>query len=244
MTNEPQPDYTPLDLTPLCNADLSALPTGDHAPIGAQQFHGLPFLIGSSARKGPCFLLLGGADRQTRQVAVGRPAHCIIFVHRLLESQLQANGPPGELVATYVLHLASGEQVRLPIRERFEIATVPPGWGQQPFRAWPDQEERLWPRYEGRWGLAGSRQTEGWSSNARGYFLWPWLSPDPTGIIEAIEIVPEGPRFLLAAITPGHLPEHPFTRSGSRYVRLLLPQPEDAHHPFALSVTVDRGSAG
>lgn len=242
MATTPSPDsYIPLDLGQHYNASKNDLPSGDPAPTGLQQFHGLPFLIGNGAAGSPCFLLLDGSTPAPIEIPVNQTAHYLIFAHRLLESRLFDNGPIGECIADYTIRLASGEAYTLPIRERFEIATVPPGWGHFPFLAYPDQQERLWPRQEGRWGHAGSRQTEGIASHALGYFLWPWQNPQPDVSITAITIQPRGPRFLLAAVTLSHLPEHPFPRSGSRPISITLPNVADARQPFALTVHVDRG---
>jgi hypothetical protein len=66
-----------------------------------------------------------------------------------------------------VFHLAGGEVVTAPIRERFEIQVVPPVWGREPFLAVTDTSDYNLPRFEGRWSEAGGRLTEqakGWSA--------------------------------------------------------------------------------
>ncbi|MCA1597794.1 MAG: CehA/McbA family metallohydrolase, partial [Chloroflexi bacterium] len=166
----------------------------------------------------------------------------IIVAHRLLESNLGQGGALGELVAEYVFRLA-GEDVRVPIRERFEIAIVPTGWGNLPFRALPDQKNYLMPRYEGRWAEAGERQTEVSQGYPRGYYLWAWRNPKPDASVESLTIVPRGPRFIVAAITLGHRDEQPFVREGKREVSIILTDPTDAQKPFDLDVEVDRGVA-
>ncbi len=236
-------DFTPLDLSEYCNAGLDLLGDQRRAPIGIQQFHGLPFQIGAADGGGNCFLALGGDARLGRTIPVGQTARHVIFVHRQLDSQLLQGGPVGTCVAEYVVRYADGGEERLPIRERFETARVPSGWGQQPFLAVPDQADQLYPRYEGRWGMAGNRQTEGIPGGPAGYFLWPWKNPQPERAIASIEIVPVGPRFLLAAITLSHLDEEPFRRGGPREVKITLPQEEDATRRFDVEATVDRGVA-
>lgn len=237
------PAYLPLDLSTLYNADVATIDQQTAPPLGAQQFHGIPFQLGSAERGAHCFLLLGGAGQMAARIPVGRQAHSVIVAHRLLDSQLNAGGPLGERTADYVLCYADGERERLPIRERFEIAVVPSGWGQLPFLAVPDQKEQLRPRYQGDWSAAGYRQTEGMQANARAYYLWSWINPRPDQAIEAIEIEAAGPRFLVAAVTLGLEDEAPFHRDGSRAVKIVLPQAADAKRPFNLSVEVDRGSA-
>lgn len=235
-------DYTPLDLSRHYNAGLAILGPDARAPVGAQRFHGLPFQIGAADGEGDCFLVLGGEARTERRLRIGQAARQVIFAHRLLDSQIPSGGV-GDRVAEYVVCYADGGEERLPIRERFEIAVVPTTWGSLPFLAWPDGNDRLLPRYEGRWDDAGERQTEGASGGARGYYLWAWANPHPERPIEAIDVVPSGPRFLLAAITLGQLDEDPFRRGGLREVKITLPQAVDAARPFDLETTVDRGVA-
>ena len=238
--------YEPLDLSAWCNAGLEVLGEDQSAPIGAQTFRGLPFLVGSQ-RSDQCFIAL---DSKTAGVSIPiqQPAYCVIMAHSLLESNLTEGSTLGESVADYVFHLAGGEEVRVSIRERFEIA-VPYLWGEEPFRALPDRQDALSPRYEGRWEEAGRRQMESirqiesMHGKAPGYYLWAWKNPNPAGAVEALEIIPKGPRFLVAGITLGYLDEHPFVRRGKREARIVLTNPEDAEKPFDLDVRVDRGVA-
>jgi hypothetical protein len=238
-------DYIPLDLSDHCNAGIELLGPSATALTGHQTFHGLPFQIGRPGDGvGACFLAFGGElGVQPVQIPVHHPARRVIVAHRLLESQLMEGGPVGTVVAEYVFHMAGVEPVRVPVRERFEISTVPTPWGHLPFLAVPDQKNALYPRYEGRWGMAGNRQTESIQGSARAYFLWAWANPYPDQELQAIEVVPKGPKFLIAAITLGLLDEDPFCRAGKIPVKIELPQPEDAQKPFNLEVEVDRGVA-
>ncbi len=235
-------DYEPLDLSSLCNADLSVLGENARAPVGQQTFHGLPFLVGSEGSDGshPCFLAFDGTAKGVT-IPIQRPARRVILAHRLLESDLMEGGPLGKPVADYIFRLSGGQEARVPIRERFEIAAL--NAGGAPFRAIADQKDALQPRYEGRWGDSGRRQTEAGRGGARGYYLYVWENPHPDRTIESLQIVPKGPRFLLAAVTLGHLDEHPFVRRGKRETRITLTNPEDAEKSFDLSVEVDRGVA-
>ena len=234
-------DYEPLDLEPLTNAGLDILVEGPSAPTGAQRFHGLPFQVGSP--DGNCFIALGG-DRGTTavEIPVGKTARHVIVAHRLLKSEILESGPIGNAVAEYVFHLTGQEPVRVPIRERFEIATVPNAGGA-PFDAFPDQKDGLQPRYEGPWEQAGRRQMESSRGTSRGYVLWDWENPIPDAVIEKLEVVPAGPGFVIAALTLGHLNEHPFSVDAPGEIIITLPQPEDADASFDLEVEVDRGIA-
>ena len=55
--------------------------------------------------------------------------------------------------------------------------------------------------------------------------------------------MPSGPRFIVAAITLGHLDEHPFSRQGRRTARIVLADPGGSQDLVDLEVEVDRGVA-
>lgn len=241
-------DYEPLDLSALCNAGLTVLGEHAQAPVGAQVLQGLPFLIGSPAGDDQlCFLAFGNALREEPLIVpLERTARQIIVAHRLLESDLELGGMPGKLIAEYVFHLAGGGSQRVAVRERFEIAIIPSSiWllPVVPFGAVWDDKRKLHPRYEGRWDEAGRRQEEIVRAAPRAYYLWVWTNPHPDEAVISLEIVPRGPKFIIAAVTLGHLDEHPFVRTGARELKIELPQPRDAAKPFCLEVEVDRGMA-
>jgi hypothetical protein len=253
-------DYEPLDLTTLCNAGPEMFGERIQPPVGAQTFHGLPFQIGPVSSDGetgdsrPVASFLGfgqGAGLRTEavRVPIERAARRVIFAHALLESDLMSGGPLGRVIAHYLIHFADGEVVRVPIRERFELAVVPLGWGQFPFLAVPDRKNSLAARYEGRWDAVGFRQTEASQGTPRAYYLWAWENPRPETTIAAVEIVPEGPRFVVAGITMGHVDEDPLCRAAAREVVVTLPRTEEcagappAEKKFSLEVEVDRGVA-
>ena len=73
--------------------------------------------------------------------------------------------------------------------------------------------------------------------------LWTCKNPVPEAVIESLEIVPHGARIVIAAITLGHVDEHPFARQGRRPVRIVLKSEKDAARSFDLTVGVDRGDA-
>ena len=229
-------EYEPIDLTTLTNAGLDVLAEGPSAPTGEQNFHGLPFMIGPG--DGKCFIAIEGDD--SFEIPIGKTARHVIVSHRLLRSEILESGPIGEPVADYVFHLENSDPVTVPIRERFEIATVP-NTGGAPFDAFPDQKDGVQPRYEGRWEEAGRRQMESSRGQSRGYVLWDWQNPHPAAKIERLQIVPNGPAFIIAAITLGHLDERPFSVNAPGEVIITLPQSSDADAPFDLEVEVDRG---
>ena len=208
---------------------------------------GLPFLVGSSDVNGDqCFIVAGRADGGVT-IPINSKARRVIFAHCLLESTVAEDGRWGRPVADYVFNLSGGRTERAEVRERFEIGTAP-GVGQIPggdytFRAVTDQYIEMMPRHEGPWANAGYRQMEHRVAWLIRYWLWLWVNPDPDSLVESVEIVPTGPRFIVAAVTLGHADEEPFARAGMRTAGIALTRPEDARRPFDLEVEVDRGEA-
>ena len=234
-------DYQPISLSTLCNVGTEIIGENAAPSVGAVTFHGLPFNISEGEK---CFLGFGeGVHTDPIQIPIGAVPKRIIFVHRLLESRIQQGEAIGRLIADYVFHYADGETVSVPIRERFEIGSVPQGWGQQTFIAIPDQQESLIARHQGPWGSAGTRQTEAMQCVPRNYYLWIWKNPRPDVEVASITIQPQERRFIIAAITLGHLDEDPVPRRPNREVKITLPQAEDADKPFDMEVNVDRGTA-
>jgi hypothetical protein len=231
------PSYEPVDLSAACNAGLDVL--GDEpgdVPLGRVDLRGLPFLIGSeSPSKERCFLLPGAPAA----VGIGRPARRVIVAHRLLEPGASAGHAVGQAVADYVFHLTGGEAVTAPIRERFEIQVVPPGWGRLPFLAVTDTSDYSLPRFEGKWDEAGARLAEHFMGWPAGYFLWCWENPHPERAVERIEFIPRGARFIVAGVTTSDVDEHPFVRAPARPVRLVAKDGGNG----VLDIAVDRGVA-
>jgi hypothetical protein len=239
-------DYEPLDLSRFTNAGPEFF--GGDVPVaaGEQTFHGLPFRIGGN---GPhCCIGFHNGAREPVTIPVGQTARRVIFAHSLLESRIYQGEAPGGVIARYVFALEGGERIEVPIRQRFEIAVIPLGWGELPFLSVPDQKSSLWNRHEGPWGSAGFQQTEAKQAWPVNYYLWAWENPHPERVIESVEIHPgdgnaQVRRFLVAGITLSHVDEDPFCRAAAIPVKLTLPQAEDAATPFALEVEVDRGVA-
>jgi len=236
-------DYETLDLGPHCNAGADLYGAEAQPPTGRVAFHGLPFLIGGE-RPDPsrCLVDLGAAASPV-VVPVGRAARHVLFAHALLDSRLLQNGPVGEAVASYVFRYADGEELRVPVRERFEIGAIPMWWSAHPFLAVPDSKDSLAPRYEGRFGASGTRQSEVRQGWPRHFYLWDWANPRPEEPLESIALEGAGRRVVVAAITLGHLDEQPLRRVPKREVKITLPRPQDAARPFDLAVEVDRGVA-
>jgi hypothetical protein len=231
------PSYEPVDLSGICNAGVEVL--GDEpgdVPLGRVDLRGLPFLIGPEPRSAERCLLLPGAPTS---MGIGRLARRVIIAHRLLEPGAPAGHAVGQTVAEYAFHLAGGEVVVAPIRERFEIQVVPTEWGRLPFLAVPDTSDGNRPRFEGRWDEAGYRLMEHTRGEPAGYYLWCWENPHPERPVERIEFIPRGGRFVVAGVTTSDVDEHPFVRAPARPVRLVAKDGRDG----VLGIEVDRGVA-
>ncbi len=237
-------DYEPIDLSALCNVGTTF--AGPHAEkeFGSKTYHGLPFLVGGrKAKRKKCLIGFGGKEglRKPLTISLGRKARYVIFAHALIESKIPEGEHPGFVAAHYVFNFKGKEQSRAPIRERFEIICIPELWGQLPFCAQNDHKDYLMPRYEGKWSDMGYRQFETLRGSAQVFVLWVWENPDPDCLIDSIIIEPGKRKFMIGAVTLGHLEEWPFPREGPQEVKISLPRLKDAQKPFNLEVEVDRG---
>ncbi|HTT91830.1 MAG TPA: CehA/McbA family metallohydrolase [Acidimicrobiales bacterium] len=228
-------DYEPLDLSPYCNAGKAELNVGDPR-LGHQTLRGLPFIVAEDPERF-CITPEGSPVR----IDVSRPARHVIFAHRQLAAPAGDVLGLGSQVAQYRFHLAGGPTVSVPVRQRFEIAIVPQGWGLLPYLAFPDHADGLYPRLEGPFASAGFRQCESTQGNAEEYFLWAWPNPHPELTLDAIELVPSGQPFAVGAITLGQAEEPPFVRAAARPVVITIDGDGQSDN---LEVEVDRGVAG
>ena len=242
-------DYEPIALGRLCNVAASfTKPHLADPALGSQTYHGLPFTIGPERpRAGGGRCLIGFDDKSgladAITIPIRRTGQWLIFAHALLQTDLWRGGPVGEVVAHYVVQYSGGRTLRLPVRERFEIAFLPTSWGGWPFVAQPDHADRMWTRDAGPWGESGNRQTEAIQGHPHSYYLWPWKNPNPRKSITSVTVEPAGKKFILAAITLSRLAEPPFNSQVRREVKITLPKKTDADRPFDMAVSVDRGMA-
>ena len=240
-------DYELIDISALCDASTECLP-GEDPLLGEQTMRGLPFTVGSADddSDGNCYISLAEGDSSIT-LPIGKTAYNLVFAHRQLETEQAANGPIGVHVADYVIRFKDSETVTVAIRERYEISAVGDRQGisrygvGHPYLAVTDRGDALIPRYEGRFDETGRRQTEVVQAQPAWYWLWAWRNPTPDRVIESVEFVPRGPRFIVAGVTLGHVDEHPFSRAARQPVRVDLKDSEQAEKPFDLDVTIDRG---
>ena len=239
-------DYEFINISDYCNAGTECLP-GENPALGVQTMRGLPVTVGSlDDPSADCYVSLADGDASVT-LPIGKAAHNVIFAHRQLETKQDAMGPIGVHVADYVIRFEGGKTEIVPIRERYEISPVGDRQGisrygvGHPYLAVTDQGDVLTPRHEGRWEETGRRQTEVVQAQPEWYWLFAWRNPNPDRVIESVEIVPRGPRFIIAGLTIGHIDEHPFSRKARRPVRIDLKDAAQANRPFDLDVTIDRG---
>jgi len=237
-------DYEPVDLSAYWNVDSSFAGPYIDPPVGTQSFRGLPFQIGDGSG-GNCligFSGTGGSDPSV-EVAVGKSAHTIVFAHTLLETKIPEGENIGHVVAEYVVRLADGTAHRIPVRERFEIVSIPVGWGMHAFLAQPDTIDFNMPRVDGSFHVSGRRQSEAIQGTPQAYALFAWRNPAPAQIIQTVRLEPRDRKFMVAGITLGHVDEDPVRHFPKREVMITLPDANDADKPFDLEVEVDRGTA-
>ena len=101
-------DYEPLNLAEKLNAGLDVLGQGFSAKVGFQSYRGLPFSISEDPKK--CFISLNKESRGV-EIPVRKPAHYIIFAHRLLRSDIDDGGPVGNLIANYLFCMEGKQEV-------------------------------------------------------------------------------------------------------------------------------------
>jgi hypothetical protein len=239
------PDYEPVPLTGRCNARPDDLPDRQPAPAGRLTMRGLPFAAGDpDAPGGPRLIVVeAGGDGVT--VPIGRAARSVVVAHRQL-ARLSADGSGvGTPVARYVFTLRGGRRIDADIRERYEIHTIEPGGWQadSPFVAVSDVAAEPFDRTRGEWEMAGARLTEVRTQPPQAYYLWAWVNPEPDQPVESLEIVPLAGGVLVAAVTLGHVDEHPFARSPALPAGIELAAPAPNDPAAGLGVAVDRGFA-
>ena len=233
--------YEPIDLSQWCNAGLDALGVDALGQLGKRIFRGLPFFIPNDSRR--CFIT-GGGDGPRDEIVVplnGVRAFTLVFLHRLLDSNLLQGGQLGRPAAQYVLRFGDGSEARQIIRERFEIG-MPHTWIRDlPALALPDQKHELPPRFAGNFSIAGRRAT-GVVQRPYTFYMWAWRNPKPRSRLLQVSVVPDAMPFLIGGLTLGHVDEHPLVPAAWRPVRIDVPGAA-GDLPFELEVDVDRGFA-
>jgi hypothetical protein len=233
-------DYSPLDISRWSNAQPNAVPHRVKEPFGPQLLRGLPFNIHPM-----CF---NGAGKQPLEIPIRARARWLIVAHGMFDSQLAEGDPVGKVVARYRFHYPDREPVVVAVRERFEIAFVPPEqglqyWGNAPFLAVPDRFDSLMPRGTGAWEATGFRQAEVNGAWPDRFFLWAWQNPHPDQELSCLSIEPLGCAFFIGGVTLSALAEHPLQGEPRYPVKITLANARLADQLFDLSVDVDRGVA-
>ena len=248
-------DYQPINLSSWCNTGSRWLsqtqqvpipdwpPDSGDFPIGEQTFQGLPFMIGSSGAD-QIFLGFGqGGYQESFKIPIHKPVRWVIFAHRLLESHILSGEPIGRVIAEYIFTFADGKQTAVPIRERFEIGSLPAEWGQWPFLAVSDTPSRLMHPHAGKWDEMGFRLTDIEMEWPRWFVLWAWHSSPLDTRLASITIKPFDRPFIIAGITISTLEEDPFGRDSRLPVIISLEKEQTNAPGDDLSIQIDRGTA-
>ena len=239
-------DYEALTIAPLCNADAGLLGDDGRDWLGRQELRGIPFDIGDAATARVA--LFGGEGySEPQRIEIGRAAVTITFAHTLPTSRLPEGDIPGATVAVYRVHFADGDTQDIEIRERFEIGIVPDMTDRfrvgAPFLALPHVDVPAAPRDEVSRSGMGRALTDVGTPPPALFTLFPWRNPRPDVEIAAIEVRPTDRAVVVCGICVGTVDEDPLRPDARRAVVVELPQPADAERPFALEVSVDRGTA-
>ncbi len=239
-------DYEALTIAPLCNADAGVLGDEGHAWLGRQMLRGLPFDIGAAATAQLALFGRGG-HAEPRRIEIGRAAATITFAHTLPTSRLPEGDIPGATVAVYRVHFADGATQDIAIRERFEIGISPDMTDRfrvgAPFLALPHVDVPAAPRDEVSRSGMGRALTDVGTPPPALFTLFPWRNPRPDIEIAAVEVRPTDRAVIVCGVCVGTVDEDPLRPDARRAVVVELPQPADAERPFALEVSVDRGTA-
>ncbi|MCY3914279.1 MAG: hypothetical protein OXG43_13695, partial [Chloroflexi bacterium] len=239
-------DYEALTIAPLCNADAGLIGDEGREWLGRRDVRGLPFDIGDA--EGSQVALFGpDGHAEPRRVEIGRTALTLTFAHSLASSRLPEGDLPGDTVAVYRVHFGDGETQDIPIRERFEIGVTAHSTDLfrvgAPFLALPQADPPAAPRDVVERDSMGRVLTDVGTPPLPAFSLFPWRNPRPEVEIEAVEVCPTERAVVLCGICVGMVDEDPLRADARRAVVVELPQPADAERPFAVEVSVDRGTA-
>jgi hypothetical protein len=225
-------DYVPLDLTSLSNVENTTIRDRNVGPFGQQTLRGLPFQISP--------IYFDNNNNRAVEIPIRSKARWVIVAHMLFATRLMHGVPVGQTAAQYPFHFSDDQDrapITVPIRERFEIAFVPPGWGlqywgQSPFLAAPDRYDGLQPRDAGAWEFTGFRQTEVNGAWPERFFLWVWDNPSPDRELGCLRIEPLGAAFVVGGVTVSTLDENPLRFEPIRPVKISLASPNHENPPF------------
>jgi len=245
-------DYEAIDLTPFVNAHDDIEVPGVEMWRGKSVLRGLPFVF--AERDGETRLLRVEPGDSTTVPVESRavPVRTVTFAHRTRDSVAASFAPVGRENGGYTFVFADGATVRVPIREGFEVAVCPAGWGHRPSLAVPDQSDSLPERDHGAFEDAGFRQTEVVEAGRWGvwvgaggwrYYLWSWVNPRPEHDLVRIEIEAREAVVEVGGVCLGFADEHPLQPEPARVVVADVPA-DYSGDGSDLLLEIDRGTAG
>ena len=144
-------------------------------------------------------------------------------------SPMRGQGQLGEHAADYIMIYEDGEELRLPIRRRYQIGTFLRRWGENCFEAVAHRKPTpRRPAHEeptSDWGLSQFRLRAG-DQLAWANWLWAWENPHPDKAIVAVRFEPVSGIVIISALAAGDASSQPFRWRTRRKALLPLPPGE------------------
>ena len=171
-------------------------------------------------------------------------AQWLLFMHtsdlRTLEqthtgsiSLMRGEGQLGELAAEYIILYSDGEEIRFPIRRRFQIGTFQRRWGENCFEAVPHQKPHsLMAAHEQTYPDWGRSQTRVTTFERATWVNWisAWENPSPDKSIVGIRFETKSGIIILFAISAGNASSIPIRWRRRRKAIFTIPEGEEFLH--------------
>lgn len=245
--------FTPIDLSPLFNADRASLTPELQLreslddSFGDQSFHGIPFKLGARDRANVVHL----AGSEVRLAVTGSGITFIVFAHVVADRPValmrdlsdfrgripgggsSEGGELGTLVSEYRIDYRDGTSHVVPIRRRFAIQQAHIDWGASPFEATAWHDPTVTPtsgelKATGAnrsiaFGSGETRHTAGMESAREHIWLFALGNPFPSKEIRGITCSPRDEQSVIYGVTVTGLAEHPLRPSTRRKIKVRLP---------------------
>jgi len=206
---------------------------------GSAVLHGINFKFGSVKKKNILFLDKGSASLGNKSFS----AKYLVFVHACetteqkceedgITKNLTGNPVLGEEICEYVIKYTDGQELIVPIRSRYEINSISPGWGNLAFGSVPATRFKSVPTvtddfcaipkriHNGSWGQSQCR-VEGYDSDPVEW-LYAWLNPRPESEIKDIQVRHKSGRLYLLGLSVGDVIDNPLRYSRRQKTILKL----------------------
>ncbi len=202
------------------------------APSGNTTSWGIPFNIGKR--------IIYLKDKQLRVDIDPVSAGWMIFLHTsdhpdpritgdgFYGKPFRGNGLLNEEAAGYIAIYEDGEEISLPVRQRYQIGMFSEIWGENSLESVahhkPVRVSLTAPMINWRWGWVQTRV----SSEDRGdwiNWLWAWENPRPEKKISGFRFEPSGKTpIIISAITAGNVKSNPLRWNPRKKAVLSIPE--------------------